>query len=242
MNRGEIYALGNHRLMCGDACDMDDVMTLMNGKKADLCLTDPPYMLNMQSWHTGSKVGSIDVELMNQSRYFELWFKHVYEALNEDGIFFVFGNYRSSIAYFISMLRTGFRAYEPVIWNKEHLQPGSVTFRNVYEVISAGFKGKAKIEDRSAKNIYSSAWFSTLGKYDHPAEKPEGLCRWLVSKGSPENGIVLDLFGGSGTTLVACESEGRRCCMMELNPEWCDVIVRRYEDMTGVKAGQQTKK
>ena len=235
MNRGEVYALGAHRLMCGDACEADEIMTLMNGKKADLCLTDPPYMLNMQSWKTGSKTGSIDVELMNQSRYFEVWFNHVYEALKEDGIFMCFGNYRSSIVYFMSMLRTGFKVYEPVIWNKEHLQPGSIGFRNIYEVVSVGFKGKAIISDRSAKNIYSHAWFSTLGKYNHPAEKPEDLCRWLVLKGCPENGLVVDLFGGSGTTLAACEREERRCFMMEMNPEYCDVIMRRYEDMTGIK-------
>lgn len=235
MNRGEIYSLGNHRLMCGDSCEFADVMKLMNGAKADLCLTDPPYMLNMQSWHVG-KTGSIDVEIINQSRYFERWFETVYEALRENGIFLCFGNYRSSMVYFITMLRTGFKTYEPVIWDKEYLQPGCISFRNVYETVSVGFKGKATVVDRSAKNIFKSAWFSTLGKYNHPAEKPEDLCRWLVSKGSPENGIVLDLFGGSGTTLAACERENRKCYIMEMNPKYCDVIIQRYNDITGVKA------
>ena len=236
MERGEIYALGNHRLMCGDACEFGDVMSLLNGKRTDLCLTDPPYMLNMQSWRGGNKTGGFDVELMNQSRYFERWFNTVYEVLQEDGIFMCFGNYKSSIVYFMTMLRTGFKTYEPVIWDKDYLQPGSTSFRGVYETVSIGIKGKAKIVDRTAKNIFKSAWFSTLGKYNYPAEKPEDLCQWLVSKGSPENGIVLDLFGGSGTTLAACERENRRCFIMELNPEYCDVIIRRYNDMTGIKA------
>ena len=235
MNRGEIVKLGKHRLKCGDACEEDDVLTLMNGMQADLCLTDPPYMLNMQSWKVGSKVGSIDVELMNQSRYFERWFKSVYQVLREDGIFMCFGNYRSSIVYFMTMLRTGFSTYDPVIWDKEYLQPGSVSFRGVYEVVNVGFKGKGKIADRSAKNIYTQGWFSFMGNYDHPAEKPENLCRWLVQKGSPDGGRVVDLFGGSGTTLAACEREGRKCFMMEIEPEYCELIMKRYRDMTGIK-------
>ena len=105
--------------------------------------------------------------------------------------------------YFMSMLRTDFTTYNP----------------NVYEVVSVGFKNKGKISDRSAKNIYTQGWYSTLGHYGHPAEKPENFCRWLIQKGSPECGSVVDLFGGSGTTLAACESEGRKCFMMEIEPE-----------------------
>ncbi|MBQ3653693.1 MAG: site-specific DNA-methyltransferase [Synergistaceae bacterium] len=241
MNRGEIVKLGKHRLKCGDACEEDEVWLLMNGMRADLCLTDPPYMLNMQSWKAGAKVGSIDVELMNQSRYFERWFRSVYEVLREDGIFMCFGNYRSSIVYFMTMLRTGFSTYDPIIWDKEYLQPGSVNFRNVYEVVNVGFKGKATITDRTAKNIYTQGWFSTHGLYNHPAEKPEAFCRWLIQKGSPTGGTVVDLFGGSGTTLAACEREGRKCLMMEISPEYCDVIIRRYEDMTGRKPESESQ-
>lgn len=240
---GDVYQLGKHRLMCGDSTSIDDVEKLMNGNKADMVFTDPPYLMgftgNVHSDGTKSfnaKHGAIKNDKMSR----------------EDGdkfILDIFTNIKlfNKGAYYVCFYRLGldyiFRALDKlenqykalIIWNKGNHTLSNSDYMSKYEPIVYGWFDKHLFYgDRSNFDIWD---IQRTQKNDlHPTMKPIVLCCKAIENSSKKDDIVLDLFGGSGSTLIACEQLNRTCYTMELDPKYVDVIINRWEQYTGKKA------
>ena len=240
---GDIYQLGNHRLMCGDSTSITDIEKLMDGNKANMVFTDPPYLMGFTgnvhadgSKSFNSKHGAIKNDKMSR----------------EDGdqfILDIFTNIKlfNKGAYYVCFYRLGldyiFRALDKlenqykalIIWNKGNHTLSNSDYMSKYEPIVYGwFDEHLFYGDRSNFDIWD---IQRTQKNDlHPTMKPIPLCSKAIENSSKKGDIVLDLFGGSGSTLIACEQLGRTCYMNELDPKYVDVIINRWEQFTGKKA------
>ena len=245
MRYGEIVELGRHRLMCGDATIRDDVMRLVDGKTVDLVLTDPPYSSGGLRFSDKRKPPSVKYQMTGTRKSYpeythdnmdghswgmfnHIWHTVIIPHMNNGAYLLQFTDYRQ-LPITIDTLQTSGLTYRGIIvWDKRGGRPQKGLFRQQCEFIAYGTKGK-----------YAGS-FILPGMYsihNNPAEKmhvvgkPVELMLELI-KCVSENAIVLDCFGGSGTTLIACEMTGRKCFMMEISPEYCDIIRRRYEKLT----------
>jgi|688.fasta_scaffold91791_3 DNA modification methylase len=221
---GDLFVLGNHRLLCGDSTEAAQVERLMNGEKADFLYNDPPYGMNLNTNYaknnlvvgkTYKKVINDDKEF-NPTFYLEL-FKDVKEQfwwgadyycqhLPKNGSWIVWDKKKEVLDESIG---TGFE----LCWSKLPHK------RMLARFLWSGFTAKEKKESRV-----------------HPTQKPIALHEWFFSRWGKSNDKVVDLFGGSGSTLIACEKTNRKCFMMELDPQYCQVIIDRWEKYTGKKA------
>ena len=239
---GDIYQLGNHRLMCGDSTSIDAVDKL-RPETANMIFTDPPYLMDFTGGIHGdgsksfnAKHGSIKNDKMSDKEGDDFL-----DAINSvitskvDGAFYI-TFYRLGInKYFASMERTGLKCRSLVIWDKGNHTLSNSDYMSMYEPMFYGWVNNHKFY--GGKNGMDIWRIKRTAKNDlHPTMKPVELVEKAVLDGSAINGIVLDLFGGSGTTIVACEKHNRHSRIMELDPKYCDVIVKRWEDFTGKKA------
>ena len=239
---GDIYQLGNHRLMCGDSTSIDAVDTLMP-ETANMIFTDPPYLMDFTggihadgSKSFNAKHGSIKNDKMSENEGNDFL-----DAINSiilskvDGAFYI-TFYRLGInKYFASMDRTGLKCRSLVIWDKGNHTLSNSDYMSMYEPMFYGWVNNHKFY--GGKNGMDIWRVKRTAKNDlHPTMKPVELVEKAVLDGSAINGIVLDLFGGSGSTMIACEKQNRHARLMELDPKYCDVIVKRWEDFTGKKA------
>jgi DNA modification methylase len=239
---GDIYQLGDHRLMCGDSTSLDDVDKLMP-ETANMIFTDPPYLMDFTggihadgSKSFNSTHGGIKNDKMSDSEGNDFL-----DAINSmikikvDGAFYI-TFYRLGIdKYFASLNRTGLQCRSLVIWDKGNHTLSNSDYMSMYEPIFYGWVNNHKFY--GGKNGMDIWKIKRTAKNDlHPTMKPVELVEKALIDGSQINAIVLDLFGGSGTTLIACEKNNRRARLMELDPKYCDVIVKRWEDFTGRKA------
>ena len=229
--RGQIWQLGAHRVMCGDSTSESDVARLMNGEKADTVFTDPPYNINFKpqrGTHDGIENDNMEPEV------FKSWLsKAIFlmnKCLSDDTYAFVWSGW-STIDQFFPVIRKSFEVKAMPIWVKNNFGIGYYS-RPKYEPFFLCLKGKPD----KPKPAPSDVWeHSKVHKTIHSCEKPVGLiCDILDAYGC--FGICLDLFLGSGSTLIACEKTGRTCYGMEIDPKYCDVIIKRWEDYTGQKA------
>ena len=208
---GDIYQLGKHRLMCGDATKREDVEKLMNGEKADMVFTDPPYGLGGYAGRSGKfeKMKGDDEDV-----------RKFYNCIPKTRERYVCGNYK--VLRFLEE-----RPRDVIIWVKNNIGMGK-GYRGQYEMIF--YYGNFKGSD-------SDVWIIDKAvNYQHPTQKPVALVERAIKNSSKRNGIVLDLFGGSGSTLIAAEQLNRKCYMMELDPKYVDVIIARWEKFTNKKA------
>jgi DNA modification methylase len=239
---GDIYQLGNHRLMCGDSTSIDAVDRLMP-ETANMIFTDPPYLMDFTggihadgSKSFNSKHGGIKNDKMSEENGNDFL-----DAINSvitskvDGAFYI-TFYRLGInKYFASMDRTGLKCRSLVIWDKGNHTLSNSDYMSMYEPMFYGWVNNHKFY--GGKNGMDIWRIKRTAKNDlHPTMKPVELVEKAVLDGSAINGIVLDLFGGSGSTMIACEKQNRHARLMELDPKYCDVIVKRWEDFTGKKA------
>jgi DNA modification methylase len=239
---GDIYKLGNHRLMCGDSTSIDAVDKLMP-ETANMIFTDPPYLMDFTggihadgSKSFNSKHGGIKNDKMSEEDGNDFL-----DAINSvitskvDGAFYI-TFYRLGInKYFASMDRTGLKCRSLVIWDKGNHTLSNSDYMSMYEPMFYGWVNNHKFY--GGKNGMDIWRIKRTAKNDlHPTMKPVELVEKAVLDGSAINGIVLDLFGGSGSTMIACEKQNRHARLMELDPKYCDVIVKRWEDFTGKKA------
>jgi hypothetical protein len=201
---GDLYILGNHRLLCGDSTNIQHVERLMDGKKAGLLLTDPPYGIGISANPVRQKHQKKDWDAQPIDDQTLSFFNSIATASIIWG-----GNYFGLPA-----------AQCFYVWDKKQPEDFSLA---MCELAWTNIPGPAKIFRLSV----------TSYKKDHPTQKPVELLEWCLAKAE---GLVLDPFGGSGSTLIACEKTSRHCRMMELDPAYCDVIVKRWEDFTGKKA------
>ena len=227
---GDIYQLGNHRLMCGDSTSIDAVKKLMDGQKADMVFTDPPYGVEYQS-NMRTKSQKFDV-LANDDQFLDI--TPIIELFS-NGWIFVWTSWKVQTKWIEIFSAYGYPT-NIVIWHKPGGGIGDLkrTFSSDYEVALVWHRGA----ELCGKRIGSVWTVNKDGatKYVHPTQKPVALAEEALDKTTRSNAKVLDLFGGSGSTMIACEKLGRQARLMELDPKYCDVIVKRWEDFTGKKA------
>ena len=239
---GDIYQLGRHRLMCGDSTSIDAVEKLMP-ETANMIFTDPPYLMDFTGGiHAdGSKSFNAKHGAIKNDKMSEQEGNDFLDAINSiikikvDGAFYI-TFYRLGIGkYYASFDRTGLKCRSLIIWDKGNHTLSNSDYMSMYEPMFYGWVNNHKFY--GGKNGMDIWRIKRTPKNDlHPTMKPVELVEKAILDGSQVNGIVLDLFGGSGSTMIAAEKQGRCARLMELDPKYCDVIVKRWEDFTGQKA------
>jgi DNA modification methylase len=238
---GDIYQLGRHRLMCGDSTSIDAVEKLMDGYKADLLHTDPPYNVdydNASRPKPGKSLGKIQNDVMDGQSFYEFLkssFTAAYTVLKDGSSAYVWHADRETINFKQAALDSGFDFAQTIIWKKPMLL-SRTRYQWAHEPCLFFVKGVPYFTDDRKK---TTVW--DFGGYDksknvHPTQKPVFIPEEAINNSSKQGSNVLDLFGGSGSTMIACEKLGRTNFTMELDPKYCDVIVKRWEDFTGQKA------
>jgi DNA modification methylase len=227
---GDVWVLGRHRLMCGDSTSIDAVERLMDGRKADMVFTDPPYGVEFQS-NMRTKSAKFDV-LKNDDTFLDI--APIIEACST-GWVFVWTSWKVQTKWIDQFQSMGYPT-NIVVWHKPGGGIGDLkrTFSSDYEVALVWHRGA----ELCGKRI-GSVW--TVNKdgastYVHPTQKPVALAEEALDKTTRASAVIMDLFGGSGSTLIACEKTARDCRMMELDPKYCDVIIKRWQDFTGQEA------
>ena len=227
---GDIWQLGNNRLMCGDSTSITDVEKLMDGAKADMVFTDPPYGYNYQS-NMRTKTEKFDV-LKNDDKILD--FFPLLQQFN-NGFVFVCTTWKI-LNKWLPLFEQYYNLSNMIIWNKGGGGIGDLkhTFLTDYEIILCS-NNNAEIKGKRIGSVWTIAK-DNANDYIHATQKPVTLSSLAIRNVTLENEKVLDLFGGSGSTLIACEQLNRKCYMMELDPKYCDVILQRWENLTGKKA------
>lgn len=246
---GDIWQLGDHRLICGDSTKQEDVNALLNENKADLLLTDPPYNMN----YTGAGGGKAKAILNHNmpedqfEKFLTRFFVCAYEGMKDGATAYVFYKEMGHGTFMRAMNFGGLTYKQEIIWKKDQLVLGGSKYQGIYEPFLMGCKGDSiKVWNGGLRKAYKELLASietdvieeerTKKNDKHPTMKPVKLLARLVRNSSNIGDIVLNLFGGSGSTMMACEQIGRKCYMNELDPHYCDVIIERWEQMTGKKA------
>jgi len=246
IKRGDIYQLGNHRLMCGDATNKQDVEALMNGKKADMIFTDPPYGVEYeQGKFTGIKVKNPFPEIANDDlqglqlyEFLKVAFTNCFNHSNEGTPIYVCSpSMTPSLMILYSAVASGFHMQSELIWVKHHFILGRGDYHWQHEKMWYGYKSNPHhwFGYRNLSTIWEVPTIPS-GRYEHPTQKPLLLVKMAIDNSSNSGSCVLDLFGGSGSTLIACQQTGRTCYMMEIEPRYCQVIINRWEAYTKQKS------
>lgn len=242
-NLGDIYILGNHRLMCGDSTSIDDAEKLMDGLLADLVFTDPPYNVDY-SGRGANNLGTIKNDNMSADD-FEQFCRDIfttYSAIMKPLACIYVCHPDSASAPKIAFEKTfaeQFKKSSTIIWMKQSAGMGWQDYRAQHEPILYGWKEGKGSHFNAGDRTKTSIWKigrDSQSSYVHPTQKPVCLPEEAILNSSKGSDCVVDLFGGSGSTLMACEKTGRVNRTMELDPKYCDVIVKRWEDFTGKKA------
>ena len=236
---GDIYQLGNHRLMCGDSTKEEDVSKLMNGAKADMVFTDPPYRMEAQGgsnqW-VGRQAAKLGESIKDLCDFNPTEFLNRLNELFENNMnAYIFCN-KDLVPDYLNWGIENNYSFNILFWKKPNALPLGGQHRPDTEYLL--FFRKNAIWNNGLENVsYSKCLeFSRDNSTDHPTMKPLGLIGNELKISSNENSIIVDLFGGSGSTLIACEQLNRKCYMMELDPKYVDVIIQRWENFTGEKA------
>ena len=235
---GDVYQLGNHRLMCGDSTSHEDVEKLMNGSKADMVVTDPPYNVAYEGKTKDALTIQNDAMSPEQFKAFlTSAFTRIHECLKEGSAFYIWYASREHVNFETSLNDAGLQVRQQLIWVKNAMVLGRQDYQWRHEPCLYGWKDGAPhhwYNDRSQTTILEFNKPTRNG--EHPTMKPINLIGYQIQNSCKENEIVVDLFGGSGSTLVACEQLNRKCYTMELDPKYVDVIIKRWETLTGEKA------
>lgn len=235
---GEIWQMGNHRLMCGDSTKSSHIAKLMNGELADLWLTDPPYNVN----YDGKTKDRLTIKNDNKDdASFRAFLIDAFTAANEHmkngAAFYIWHAGLEGFNFIYAVREAELTIKQLLIWNKNSMVLGRQDFQWKHEPCLYGWKPGAPhhwYSDRKQTTVLN--FDRPLRNEEHPTMKPVPLFGYLVQCSSKQDDIVLDTFGGSGTTIVACEQLQRKGRCMELDPHYCDVIIARWEKMTGQKA------
>lgn len=235
---GEIWRLGAHQLMCGDATNQKDVRKLLGGGKADLYLTDPPYNIN----YTGKTKNALKIQNDNKTEgeflsFLEDAFGAAKDNLKPGGCFYIWHADTEGLNFRMACKDVGWQVRECLIWSKDVFTLGRQDYQWQHEPCLYGWN------EGSSHIWYSDRKQTTILKFNrpkrsekHPTMKPIPLFDYLIKNSTKSGDIVLDTFAGSGTSIMACEQNGRNCYSMEIDPKYCDVIIDRFEAFTGKKA------
>jgi len=264
---GDIYQLGNHRLMCGDSTSEEDVTMLMNDKKADLLFTDPPYNVDVSN-SDGLKIKNDNMDNESFKNFLHGAFNCATKSLKPGGAFYVWYADSEDINFRTACIDNDLMIKQCLIWVKNSFNLGRQDYKWKHEPCLYGWKNGAShyfIEEYNHPTVIEDELdIDKMKKEDlkklveelladqtpttvihehkpvkndlHPTMKPLKMCASLIRNSSNPGEIVLDLFGGSGSTLITCEQLKRNCYMMEYDPVYVDVIIQRWENFTGEKA------
>lgn len=262
--KGQRFLLGDHELMCGDSTNAEDVAKLMGGREADLLLTDPPYNVSISN-SEGMTIENDDMSHEAFVEFIAKAMENASVSIREGGVFYIWYGDIEDVAFRTACEKAGLIIHECLIWVKSQFVLGRQDYHWRHEPCLYGWKPGAAhyfILDRTQSTIFEEdisklskeelrerlkaaldAMPSTIFREDkpqkdgdHPTMKPIKLMARMIANSSEKGNIVLDLFGGSGSTMIACEQLGRKCLMMEYDPKYCDVIIERWENLTGNKA------
>ena len=235
---GDIWQLGRHRLMCGDSTSAEDVEKLMDGEKADLLVTDPPYNVDYQ----GGTVDKLKIQNDKQEdgaflAFLTEAFTAADNAMKPGAAFYIWHADSEGYNFRAACKATGWTVRQCLIWNKDSLVMGRQDYQWKHEPCLYGWKDGAAHTWNSDRKQTTVIDFERPKRNDiHPTMKPIGLFDYLIRNSSTKDMLVLDTFAGSGTCIMACEQDGRQCCSMELDPRYVDAIIDRWETFTGGKA------
>ena len=235
VNQGDLWQLGKHRMLCGDATNAEDLKRLMENEKANLVVTDPPYNVNFES-ASGLKIKNDKQDNENFYQFLLSSFKNMAEHLAEGASAYIFHADTEGLNFRKAFIESGFHLSGVCIWAKNSFVMGRSPYQWGHEPILYGWLKTGK------HKWYAGRAESTIWHYDkpkknseHPTMKPIPLLCYPIKNSSTVNGIILDTFAGSGSTLIACEQMNRICYSMELDPKYASVIIRRYVETYGYK-------
>ena len=236
--KGDIWKLGNHRLMCGDSTNEADVALLFNGEQPYAIVTDPPYCSGgfQESGKKSGSIGTRDTTMIANdtlsTRGYMALIKRVVEKAGQCAMAYVFTDWRMFVNLFDVMEASGYGVRNMIVWDK--ITPGmGVGWRSQHEICLFASRAAQKFNPHLAQGNVIQC--QRTGNVNHPTEKPVGLIGKIIRVTDMAE-TIYDPFSGSGTTLIACEELGRKCYAMELDPHYCDVIIARWEKLTGNKA------
>lgn len=240
---GDIYQLGNHRLMCGSSTEKADIEKLLNGNKMDMIFTDPPYNASYKSRGEDETLrkGIMNDNMSNEqfTEFIQGFMSSISLSIKDGGSIYICCNWKDSYPrMFFECLSNNINVSNCIVWNKKSGGMGWQDYRYQYEFIIYGFNNKSSHNfygDRTETDIWECSR-EVRQNYVHPTQKPIEIPSRAIRNSSKSGQNVLDLFGGSGSTLIACEQLNRNCYMMELDPHYVDVIIDRWEKLTGEKA------
>jgi chromosome partitioning protein parB / adenine-specific methyltransferase len=244
---GQIYQLGRHRLMCGDSTNPEMVKKLVGGVQCDLLLTDPPYNVDYSSKAYGKdkssktrKNNQIANDKMTPDEFYKFLlsvFQNAKDNLKDGASFYIWFSDLTTVEFNNAANEAELLVKETLIWEKNNIVLGRQDYQHNHEPCLYGWvKG-------GSHSWYSDRKQTTVMHFDkpqrsdlHPTMKPVALFDYQIKNSTKSGDVVLDLFGGSGTTIMACEQDGRNAYVMEYDPKYVDVIIKRWEDFTGKKA------
>lgn len=260
---GDVWQLGAHRLMCGDSTILTDVQKLMNGVAADLMVTDPPYNVAVKN-SSGMTIQNDNLQDDDFYALIRDAISNAAMVMRPGAAFYVWHADSEGLNFRNAVKEAGLLVKENIIWVKNHFTLGRQDYQWKHEPCLYGWKDGAAHYFQNVRNIStiikekdleemshdelvnlvgelvgdSTVWNENRPQSDdlHPTMKPVPLIERQIKNSSKQGWTVIDLFGGSGTTLLACENLGRACCMMELDPHYVDIIIERWEKLTGQKA------
>ena len=230
---GDIWQLGRHKLICGDSTDRATVERLMDGAKADMVFTDPPYGMSLDTDYSGMqgngrKGKKYDKVIGDNEDFSPLLITSIFENFDCEEIF-LWG-----VDYYFDLI-PNFKDGSLIVWDKTLQTNGDAGYNSEFELLWSKTPHK--------KEVIHFNWFRYFGlssqdikTREHPTQKPLQVITPYIERHSKKNSIIVDVYGGSGSTLIACEQLNRTCYMMELDPKYCDVIIKRWENFTGQKA------
>ena len=235
---GDIWILGDHKLMCGDSTNNEDVTKLFKEQKADLYLTDPPYNVNYEG-KTKDKLKIKNDKQDNET--FQLFltdaFTNAFNCMKLGASFYIWHSDSEGLYFRLALTNSNFKLRQTLIWAKNSMVMGRQDYHWQHEPCLYGWK------DGSSHSWYSDRKQTTLLNFDrptasklHPTMKPVELISYLVNNSSKQGDIIFDSFLGSGTTIIACEKLQRVCFGLEYDPKYCDVIIQRWQQFTGKEA------
>ena len=233
---GDIYQLGNHRLMCGDSTNVEAVVELTGGAGVDMLLTDPPYNVAYEGG-TGLTIQNDDMEDLQFRQFLRDAFVTADTVMKKGAVFYIWHADLEGYNFRGACQDAGWTVRQCLIWKKSSLVMGRQDYHWKHEPCLYGWKdgaGHLWAADRKQTTILEFEKPSRNG--EHPTMKPVALFEYQMLNNTKGGDMVLDLFGGSGTTMLAAEKHGRHAYLMELDPKYCDVIVKRWEDFTGKTA------
>ena len=235
---GEVWKLGEHRLMCGDATNKEHYKKLMMGHLADMCITDPPYNVD----YTGKtkdelKVKNDKMEDSDFRRFLHCSFEAMFENIKSGGAFYIWHADSEGFNFRGAVNDCGQIVRQCLIWNKNHMVMGRQDYHWKHEPCLYGWKeGASHLWNTDRKQVTVLNFDRPSANREHPTMKPVDMFSYLIKNNSKPEELVLDMFAGSGSTIIASQKTNRKCYSMELDPVYCDVILTRWEKYTGEKA------